>query len=850
MRRNKLFWILALFVVGSLVLSACGPEATPTPTTEPTEVVEETEEPTEEVAEEPTEEATEEATEEPTEEATEEAMEEEPTEEATEEVAEEPTEEATEEMAEEPTEEATEEEAAVAEAGESIKIGLVTDVGEVDDRSFNQSAWEGVQAAAEAAGGEASYIETQDSTDYATNIAEFAENDYDVIVTVGFALSEATLQAAADYPDIYFIGVDQFQGEVMDNVVGLVFHEDQAGYLAGVLAARLTESGTIAGVYGTDLVPAVVAFARGYEAGAAATNPDINVITTFHPGGLDVAFTDPEWGGGTAAQAIDQGADVVFSAGGKTGNGGLTETANRTSEDEMIYCIGVDTDQWETLPEAHDCLVSSAMKVIPTGVQEIMDQYLAGEPASGNFFGPVGLAPFHDFADSVPQDVQDELATLAEQLAAGELETGVDMSAPADEEPAEEEAAEEPTEEAAEEEMAEEPTEEAAAEEMAEEPTEEPAEEKVMGDNIVTVAPGDPIVLGFAAALSGEGVEPLGVDEQRGAELALADMAPLTVGDVEFEVELDSQDALCSGEGGQSVANRFASDENIVGVIGHMCSSSCTAALSVYEGAGMTMISPSCTAPNLTEAGSLAFDRVVITDAFQGPTAAEFIYNDLGITTIATIHDGSTYGEGLVNATSDAFVELGGEVVATQAINVGETDFRGVLEGIAAEEPGLVYFAGFVAEGARLAEQRADVGLEEVPFMGADGIYTPEFIELAGSDAEGVYASSAVPPSGDAYDNFLAAYDEAYGEAPIGPYHATTYDAVGVMLNAIQEVGVIDADGNLVIDRDALAEAIRGTSDFEGLTGVLTCDENGECGNAVVDVFVVEDEAWVSTSAE
>jgi len=303
----------------------------------------------------------------------------------------------------------------------------VTDVGEVDDRSFNQSSWEGVQAMVEKYGGEANYIETQDSTDYANNIAEFAENDYDIIVTVGFALGEATAQAAVEYPDVYFIGVDQFFAEPLPNAVGLVFHEDQAGYLAGVLAARMSRSGTVAGVYGTDLIPAVVLFARGFEAGAKATNPDITVMTTFHPGGLDVAFTDPEWGAATAAQALDQGADVVFSAGGKTGNGGLTEVANRTTAERPLYCIGVDTDQWETLPEAHPCLISSAMKLIPVGIEEIVDQYVAGNPPSGNYYGPVGLADFHDFAEVVPAEVQEELATIAAQLASGELQTGVSL---------------------------------------------------------------------------------------------------------------------------------------------------------------------------------------------------------------------------------------------------------------------------------------------------------------------------------------------------------------------------------------------------------------------------------------
>jgi branched-chain amino acid transport system substrate-binding protein len=277
-----------------------------------------------------------------------------------------------------------------------------------------------------------------------------------------------------------------------------------------------------------------------------------------------------------------------------------------------------------------------------------------------------------------------------------------------------------------------------------------------------------------------------------------------------------------------------------------MCSSSCTAAMSVYEEAGLTMVSPSCTAPNLTEDGLLAFNRVVSTDGVQGPVAADFILNTVGATKIATIHDGSTYGEGLVTVTGAAFEALGGEVVSAQAINVGEIDFRAVLEDIAAADPDLIYFAGFVAEGARLAEQRADVGLEDIPFMGADGIQAPEFIDLAGDAAEGVFASAPVPVSSDTYDAFLAVYEEVYGEEPIAPFHANAYDAVGVIMDAIEAVGSLDDDGNLVIDRAALAQAIRDTQDYQGLTGVLTCDDNGECGGAVIDVYTVQDGEWVS----
>jgi len=299
-------------------------------------------------------------------------------------------------------------------------VGLVTDVGEVDDKSFNQSAWEGAKLAETELSAIVNYVETKDSKDYAANIALFADKNYDVIVTVGFAMGEATMIAGDQYPDINFIGVDQWNDGSLPNVTGLLFPEDKAGFLAGALAAKLSKTGTIAAVLGTDLVPPVVAFKEGYEAGAAYVNPDINVISTYHPGGLDVAFTDPEWGGTTAKQAIDNGADVIFGAGGKTGNGALEETATQ----EGLFCIGVDSDQWLTVPGAHPCLVSSAMKMITPGVFDLITLSNDGAFPGGLFFGATGLAPYHDLDSAVPADVKALIEELDAGLKDGSISTG------------------------------------------------------------------------------------------------------------------------------------------------------------------------------------------------------------------------------------------------------------------------------------------------------------------------------------------------------------------------------------------------------------------------------------------
>ena len=307
---------------------------------------------------------------------------------------------------------------------EDFCIGLVTDVGLVDDKSFNQAAWTGAQHGAELLGVPVSYIETQDSKDYADNIALYANEGCDVIVTVGFAMADATAIAAVEYPDINFIGVDAFQGEAMDNVAGLVFNEDRAGFLAGALAASMSESGIIGQVLGTNLVPPVQAFGSGFDLGAKHINPDIEILKTYHPGAIEVAFGDPEWGATTSRQAMDNGADVIFAAGGATGNGGLIEIASEADAGSRVFCIGVDLDQWYSVPEAQPCLITSAEKHMVQGVSDLIVQAAAGEMPTGNVYGTVGLAPYHDFDSQISDEIKATIEDIAAALNDGSMVTG------------------------------------------------------------------------------------------------------------------------------------------------------------------------------------------------------------------------------------------------------------------------------------------------------------------------------------------------------------------------------------------------------------------------------------------
>jgi len=309
-------------------------------------------------------------------------------------------------------------------------VGLVTDVGKIDDKSFNQSTWEGVQQAKEDGIADVvQYIETVDAKDYDKNIATFADENYDVIVTVGFALGEATNAAAAKYPNVKFIGVDQFvewpfdddPSNDLENFAGLNFPEDQAGFLVGALAALMTESGKIGSVCGTDLVPPVWRFGEGYRAGAAYIDPDVEVTVVYHSDvGFDTTFTDPAWGAATANSRRDQGVDVIFGAGGKTGNGAVTAAAQRG-----VYAIGVDTDQYYTLPEAAPRMLSSAMKLLNPGTLELIKLAKEGNFPSGNYYGQAGFAPYHDLENEVPAEVKAQMDEINAGILDGSITTDV-----------------------------------------------------------------------------------------------------------------------------------------------------------------------------------------------------------------------------------------------------------------------------------------------------------------------------------------------------------------------------------------------------------------------------------------
>lgn len=334
---------------------------------------------------------------------------------------------ADEEEADTEEEEIGEEEEDAAE-GSDLRVGLVTDIGRVNDGTFNQFAHEGAVEAAEDFDLEYDYIETQAQADYDQNIETLVNEDYDVVVTVGFLIADATFAAAEENPDIAFIGVDQsFTGErALPNLVGIQFREDQGGFLVGALAGMMTESDTVGFVGGVD-VPAVKKFRNGYLHGLQYTNPDAELLSVYVP-----SFTDPAQGASAAEQFIGDGADIIFGAGGPTGSGAIKAAA-----EQDVYVIGVDQDEYYTTfgggdtPGA-DQLLTSAIKRVDVGVYNQIEMVVKdtfegeGDYILNVFNDGVGYADFHETEDEVPEEVKERMEEIREMLAEDELQTGVD----------------------------------------------------------------------------------------------------------------------------------------------------------------------------------------------------------------------------------------------------------------------------------------------------------------------------------------------------------------------------------------------------------------------------------------
>ncbi len=315
-------------------------------------------------------------------------------------------------------------------SAEVFCVGVVTEVGKINDKSFNQAAWQAASQAEKSLKAEIQFIETTDWKDYEKNISTFGEAGYDVIITVGYNLGDATFKSAINYPNSMFIGVDQVLDPAKTsptNLVSLSYPEDQAGFLAGALAIQMTQSGKIGAVCGTDIVPPIWRYCEGYKAGAIYINPGADLTVVYHNDvSPDTAISDPEWGASAAKDMINNGVDVVFSAGGTTGDGAIIAAAQKS-----VYVIGSEYDQYNTLPEARKMLLTSAVKLIETDVYDLIKMANNNKfPTSGTFSGAIGLAPFHNWNKKIPDDVKAKMQEIASGLVDGSINTNVSPAKP------------------------------------------------------------------------------------------------------------------------------------------------------------------------------------------------------------------------------------------------------------------------------------------------------------------------------------------------------------------------------------------------------------------------------------
>ena len=363
---------------------------------------------------------------------------------------------------------------------------------------------------------------------------------------------------------------------------------------------------------------------------------------------------------------------------------------------------------------------------------------------------------------------------------------------------------------------------------------------------VVTVEAGDAIQIRSLEAITGD-VAFFGLPIDRATQIAVDDYGPIHGFDVDTGTSLDD---LCSNDGGQAAAQQIVADEDVVGVIGTSCSGAAVAAAPLITDAGMVLISGGNTSPALTSdlagtAGdnySVGYYRTAHNDLYQGAAMAKFVFGELGISEAAAIHDGDPYTQGLAQAFADAFEAEGGTVTGFSAVNKDDTDMVPVLTEIAAGSPGALFFPIFQPAGDFVADQAPGVsGLEDTVLLAADGLLNTNYLGLP--QTRGMYFSgpdqrfgeNVNESTGKSAVDFLATYEELYGEAPAAPFWAHGYDATTLLLDAIAAASWVE-DGDLMIDRQGIRDHLNSVEGYQGLIGIINCDDFGDCGAARITV--------------
>jgi branched-chain amino acid transport system substrate-binding protein len=357
------------------------------------------------------------------------------------------------------------------------------------------------------------------------------------------------------------------------------------------------------------------------------------------------------------------------------------------------------------------------------------------------------------------------------------------------------------------------------------------------------------VKIGIGAPLTA-GATALGQGMKRAALLAIKDMnasAEAKAAGITFVgVAGDDQG---DPKTGVTVANQFASDPALVGVMGHLNSGVSIPAAAVYNRANIVMISPASTNPALTQAGLKNVFRVCTTDAVQGPAAADDAITKLGKKTAFVVDDSTPYGTGLADQFAKEFAAKGGKVLGREKTGDKDTDFKALVTKIASTNPDMVYYGGIYNAGALLSKQLKDGGVK-VPLMGGDGLYDPQYVVLAGAaNAEGDFATSVGAPIADAPGGaaFLTAYAKEYPNDKPAAYDAYSYDAANVIMKSVLTAAKsVGADKvTATAGRQAIIAAVAAFNGT-GVTGQISFDPTGDTTNKVITLYTVKGGAWTT----
>ncbi len=357
----------------------------------------------------------------------------------------------------------------------------------------------------------------------------------------------------------------------------------------------------------------------------------------------------------------------------------------------------------------------------------------------------------------------------------------------------------------------------------------------------VTIAPEEPLKIGVLQALSGD-VALLGEAQLNGMQLALDKRGSTLLG---HTISLQIEDTGCTPEGGANTALKLIADPQTIAIFGSTCSGAAATASQTMSAAGLTMISGNNSAPFLTSiAGKAApnwqsgYFRTASNEENAGKVAAEYVFKQLGLQKAATIHDNDIYTRGLTDSFQKAYTNLGGQIVLDTAINKGETEMAPVLAAVVNSGAELLFFPLFQPEGNHiLLQARTQQALKDILFIGGGALIQKSFLDETGELAKGMFFVGPSSPKTAEAAQLANSYETTFNEQPTVDYYLSGYDAVDLLFYAIEQTMVREEDGTLHLGRQALRDTLYSITDFKGVTGMINCNQFGDCALSAFDIL-------------